>query len=173
MPVPPDPLSAARWYVGNGLSVIPVRADGSKQPEFVGWRQFSDRVASDDELVAWFGGARTFGVGVVPGPASGNLVVLDFECKGSCAFAEWLTGLDRTLAAHLTACPIVRTPTGGRHVWVRLPDSQPGTVLARYASKKTKVEIRGRGHQVLAPGCPRECHPSGELYTFESEGWLQ
>lgn len=173
MPVPPDTLSAARWYVRNGLSVIPVRADGSKQPEFVGWRQYSDRMPTDDELANWFGSGKTFGIGIVPGPASGNLVVLDFECKGSCAYAEWLAGLDPALAASLSVCPVVRTPTGGRHVWVRLSEAKPGTVLARYASKKTKIEIRGRGHQVLAPGCPRACHQSGELYVFEAEGWLK
>ena len=28
------------------------------------------------------------------------------------------------------------------------------------------------GHQVLAPGCPADCHPSKSTYVFESPGWL-
>lgn len=172
MPVPSTPLETARWYVRNGLSVIPVRSDNSKAPYLAGWRKYSDCQPTDAELESWFADG-VLGIGVVPGPASGNLVVLDFENKGSCAFAGWLMGLDKALAAYLPVCPIVRTPSGGRHLWVRLTESIPGCLLARYANRKTKIEVRGRGHQVLAPGCPLGCHLSGEPYVFESEGWLQ
>jgi hypothetical protein len=48
----------------------------------------------------------------------------------------------------------------------------PGGKLARYAKGTTKVEIRGQGHQVLAPGCPPACHSSGLTYEFESRGWM-
>ncbi len=167
-------LETARQYVAIGLSVIPVKADGSKSPKLSGWREYSDRLPTDDELVEWFGGTEPVGIGVVPGTASGNLVVLDFECKaGQPAFAEWLTGLDPTLAAPLAVCPIVRTPSGGRHIWIRLPAAVPGGKLARYSKGDTKVEIRGEGHQVLAPGCPPCCHKSGGTYEFEARGWMQ
>lgn len=164
----------ARRYVAAGLSVIPVRADGSKAPKLAGWREFTDRLPTTAELAAWFGGTDPVGIGVVPGPASGNLVVLDFEHKyNACAFAEWTLGLSPPLAAALATCPIVRTPSGGRHVWVRLAGPIPGGRLARYAKGATKIEVRGAGHQVLAPGCPAACHSSGLTYEFESRGWLQ
>ncbi len=109
----------------------------------------------------------------MPGPASGNLVVLDFESKyDRPAFAEWFAGLDPDFAAILPAYPLVRTPSGGRHLWLRLADPEAGGKLARYANGITKVEVRGRGHQVLAPGCPAECHSSGLTYEFECMGWL-
>jgi hypothetical protein len=166
-------LAVARRYVAAGLSVIPVKADGSKSPRFGGWREYANRLPTDAELVAWFGGADAVGIGVVAGPASGNLVVLDFECKGGApAYAEWAAGLAADLGAHLKDCPIVRTPSGGRHVWVRLANAAPGGKLARYARGDTKVEVRGEGHQVLAPGCPPQCHKSGLTYEFESLGWL-
>jgi hypothetical protein len=127
---------------------------------------------TDDELVAWFGG-EDVGIGVVPGPASGNLVVLDFECKGGLsAYAEWISGLPPELTEWIKTCPVVSTPSGGRHVWVRLASPQPGGHLARYASGAVKVEVRGEGHQVLAPGCPPACHKSGLTYEFENRGWL-
>jgi putative DNA primase/helicase len=165
---------AARKYVAAGVSVIPVQADGSKAPLLAGWREYAKRLPTDAELVTWFGGDRKVGIGVVMGAASGNLVVLDFECKGGRdAYSEWLADLDKPLADAIAVCPVVRTPSGGRHVWVRLPQSVPGGKLARYAGKgETKVEVRGEGHQVLAPGCPAECHESGKTYEFESRGWL-
>ena len=165
-------MEHARRYVAAGLSVIPVRADGSKAPKMGGWRTYTDRLPTDEELSEWFGSGVATGIGVVPGPASGNLVVLDFENKGGqCSYSEWLSTLPAELQPHLATCPVVRTPSGGRHVWVRLADPVPGGKLARYAKGTTKIEVRGLGHQVLAPGCPPECHASGEPYVFESEGW--
>jgi hypothetical protein len=165
-------LDIARRYVAAGLSVIPVRADGSKAPKLAGWREYSARLATPEELESWFA-AGGVGIGVVPGPASGNLVVLDFERKfDRPAYPEWLGKLPAELKADLARCPVVRTPSGGVHVWVRLPDPTAGGRLARYAKGSTKVEVRGEGHQVLAPGCPAACHASGQTYEFEQKGWL-
>lgn len=167
-------LEIARSYVGQGLSVIPVKADGSKAPKLAGWREYATRRATDAELVEWFGSRLPVGLGLVCGAASGNLVVLDFEHKGgACVFGEWRGGLDSNLAVHLTTCPIVRTPSGGRHIWVRLPAVVEGGRFARYANGKTKIEVRGEGHQVLVPGCPATCHATGQTYEFESWGWIQ
>lgn len=166
-------LAVARAYVAQGLSVIPVKADGSKAPKLAGWREYATRLPADAELVEWFG-RPPVGVGLVCGAASGNLVVLDFEHKGgACVYGEWRAGLDPALAAYLAACPVVRTPSGGRHVWVRLPEIADGGKLARYAKGGTKIEVRGEGHQVLAPGCPAACHATGLTYEFESWGWVQ
>ncbi len=164
-------LDVARFYVRRGLSVIPIKTDGTKAPKLTGWREFSKRRPTDEELAVWFAGPA--GIGVVPGPASGNLVVLDFESKlGRPAFPEWIARLSPALTALVPTFPIVRTPSGGRHVWVRLPDAEAGGRVCRYADGSTKIEVRGEGHQILAPGCPPECHPSGSPYVFESLGWL-
>lgn len=164
-------LEVARFYVSCGLSVIPVKTDGTKSPKLNGWRAYSRRLPTDDELVEWF--SVPAGIGVVPGPASGNLVVLDFESKLSRpAYPEWLAKLSPALASVVPTFPIVRTPSGGRHLWIRLPDAEAGGRICRYANGATKIEVRGEGHQVLAPGCPPECHPSNTTYVFESLGWL-
>lgn len=161
-----DVLSAARYYLSCGLSVIPIKADGSKSPLLSGWRKYSATHPTEDELVEWFAGPSLMGVGIVPGPASGHLVVLDFEFVGESAYFEWYQRLAPELRVLVDTLPASVTPTGGRHVYVKLPDSQPGMKLARYAKGKTKIEVRGEGHQVLAPGCPSECHPSGNLYEW-------
>ncbi len=166
-------LEWARWYLGHGLSVIPIKNDGSKSPSFSGWRKFTAVLPADEDLLTWFDRPGFHGIGVVPGPASGNLAVLDFECRaGRPAYAEWLPRLSPAATVALAECPVVRTPSGGRHVWVRLPDAVGGTILGRYTSGTTKAEVRGDGQQVLAPGCPPACHKSGDRYVFEQMGWL-
>lgn len=165
-------LEWAEWYVAAGLSVIPVRADGSKAPAHADWRQYTDRLPTPDELANWFAGGD-YGIGVVPGAASGNLSVFDFECRnGVSAYDLWLGVLPASEREALQACPIVATPSGGRHVWVRSAVPHKGRVLARDTAGLIMVEIRGVGHQVLAPGCPDRCHRSGKPYQFVSRGWL-
>ncbi len=163
----------ARWYVASGLSVIPVRADGSKAPAFQDWRQYTDRLPTADELSRWFDAGKEFGIGVVPGPASGNLAVLDFEVRGGVnAYDLWRANLTPQQVALLARCPVVVTPSGGRHVWVRGAAPHKGTVLARNPAGLVLIEVRGTGQQVLAPGCPAKCHKSNKPYEFEARGWL-
>lgn len=165
-------LDWATQYVAKSLSVIPVKVDGSKAPALRGWTEYQTRLPTATELDQWFG-ADQHGIGIVCGPASGHLVVLDFECRnGVSAYDQWKQSLPSELIRELVHCPVVVTPSGGRHVWVRLPLSVPGGKLAKYASGSCKIEVRGLGHQVLAPGCPLACHKSGEPYKFENEGWL-
>jgi len=110
-----DILSIARWYVSQGLSVIPVKADGSKSPSINGWRKYSNELPTDETLVEWFGGTKIVGIGVPCGPASGNLVVLDFEHVGESAYFEWIQRLPDDLRKFAESLPTVVTPSGGRH----------------------------------------------------------
>jgi hypothetical protein len=164
-------LDTARRYLAAGLSVLPIRPDGSKAPALDSWDELQERQPSLQELADWFGGPQEVGIGVVCGKASGNLLVLDVETE-----AAWLSLRDLAggeLLSELAACPVVRTPRGGRHVWMRLRGPAAGTVLARRRDgKRPLIETRGRGHQVLAPGCPPACHPDGGTYEFVSRGWL-
>lgn len=163
-------LVHATEYVAAGLSVIPVRADGTKAPAEAGWREYSERRPTPDELRRWFGNGTVYGIGIPGGPASGNLAVLDFEERAP--FDCWLSNLPSDTADYLDDCPVVRTPGGGVHVWCRLPEPVAGTVLARHAGKGVMVEVRGNGHQVVAPGSPPQCHRTGRPYEFERRGWL-
>jgi hypothetical protein len=163
-------------YVASGLSVIPVRADGSKAPVERNWQQYARRVADEKQLVRWFAGRSPRGIGIACGPASRNFTVLDFELAA--AYDRWRALIPSDTVDFLDPCPIVRTPSGGYHVWIRLSEPHAGTVLARRpdpsnpAKGKTLIEVRGDGHQVLAPGCPPECHPSRRLYEWVERGWL-
>src|SRR6478609_10603769 len=82
----PSVLDTARRYVAAGLSVIPIRGDGSKRPALGSWKQYQSRLPTDDELRRWFV-EETTGLAVVCGKVSGGLEVLDFDAAD--AFASW------------------------------------------------------------------------------------
>ncbi len=165
-----DTHSAARALVATGLSVIPVRADGSKAPRLDGWRAFTDRRPTVGELRDWFRAPDAAGIGVPGGPASGNLVVLDFEAWA--AFARWGGLLSESERTHLARCPVVGTPGGGAHVYARLTEPVRGARYARTAGGACLIETRGAGHFVVAPGSPAACHRTGRPYALLRAGWL-
>lgn len=177
-------LEIALGYQAAGLSVIPVRADGTKAPAEAGWRAYSERHATSEELTHWFGNGHVYGIGITGGPASGNLAVLDFETDA--AYVAWLRSLPKASQDLTRRCPLVRTPGGGAHLYVRLTDPVPGTVLARHIPNpddvdtrtgkpriRTKIEVRGDGEQVVAPGSPACCHKSGSEYEWLRRAWLE
>lgn len=175
-------LDTARGYLAAGLSVIPIRADGSKAPAESGWRAFSERQPSPDELQHWFGNGHTYGIGIPGGPASGNLAVLDFETWD--AYERWLRSLPFVSQEITRRCPLVKTPGGGAHLYVRLTDPVKGTVLARRydptgeknddgtPKEKTLIEVRANGEQVVAPGSPARCHKLDKEYEWLRRSWL-
>jgi hypothetical protein len=162
----------ARVYVGVGLSVLPVKTDGSKAPAVVGWRQYATRRPTAGELARWFDRPDPYGIAVAGGPASGNLVVLDFEGKDPDPFGRWSAKLTSEDHPFLARCPLVRTPSGGRHAYVRLPEPVRGAKYARDADGGCLIEARGSQHLVVAPGSPPACHKTGRPYTVERAGWL-
>lgn len=172
--MPPSLLDVAGGYVAAGLSVIPVRPDGTKSPAVAAWKQYMRRTPTEEELREWFAEPGS-GIAIVCGAVSGNLEVLDFEAVE--LFDAWEADLLARRSPLLGKLPIVATPKPGRHVYYRLPfppegsrklARRPPTPEERAANPKcravTLVETKGEGGYVLAPGCPAACHPSGKLY---------
>jgi hypothetical protein len=156
-------LELSRLYVAAGLSVIPIRADGSKAPALASWTEYQSRWPTDAELVSWFGSdVPGIGLAIVCGAVSGHLEVIDFDSVE--LFETWLTTLRHQSPALIPSLTVISTPEG-RHVYLRLPGPVPrNRRLARDMTGKTVIETRGEGGYVLAPGCPPSCHPTGGLY---------
>src|SRR5262245_11011463 len=163
-------LGWAARYAAAGLSLIPIQLDGTKAPAIAGWREYSDRRPTPAEWRRWFAGPRPYGIGIPGGPASGNLVVLDFESRA--AFDRWAASMTADERRHLAPCPVVLTPSGGVHVYLRLTEAVSGCRLARTACGKCLIETRGYGHQVVAPGSPPAAHSSGRPYRLARPGWI-
>jgi len=170
-PRPDDVYGWAKLYLAAGLSVIPVRLDGTKGA-YTGWREYSERRPTPAELSAWFAGRRAVrhGIGIPGGPASGNLLVFDFESRT--AFDRWCLRLTDDDKRYLAASPVVGTPRDGIHVYVRLTDSVKGALYARTVDGSCLIETRGSNHMVVAPGSPLAVHPSGRPYQLLRAGWI-
>jgi hypothetical protein len=165
-----DLLDVARGYVAAGLSVIPVKADGTKAPDLPAWKEYQRRKPTDDELRAWFEGRSDRGVAVVCGAVSGNVAVLDFETEA--AFLEWCRAVGGCGLEAVNGDPLVVPPRGGRHLYLRTPEPVPNEKLAKDEHGKTVIEVKGEGGYVLAPGCPVECHPDRREYSWLRRGWI-
>ncbi len=69
--------TAAKDYAASGLSVIPIKPDGSKAPALQTWKQYQSLCATDEELNQWFSNGN--GVAIVCGRISGKLEILDTD----------------------------------------------------------------------------------------------
>lgn len=171
----------AKAWAAAGLSIVPVRADGSKAPAVSTWTELQDRILTNDEIDTLF--EPGLGIAIIGGEISGNLEFLDFDIPkdengdvlGECAFDAWMDCLDIDLLEIVSTMPMVKTPGGGVHLYYRCPEIEGNRKLAMKKNPpgtvppySTVVETRGRGGYVLAPGCPPECHPSGKTYELIS-----
>jgi hypothetical protein len=107
------------------------------------------------EIRRWFApwsGADA--VAVVTGAVSGGLSVLDFDAPA--LFEPWADAVRRQQPALLAHLPVVRTQSGGYHVYARRLGEIPGNRKlavdpARPGGLYTLIETRGEGGYVLAP----------------------
>lgn len=98
-------------------------------------------------------------IALLTGSRSGGLVVIDVDAaKGG---FESLARLEREWG-EIPATLVVRTPTGGIHVYLVGP---AGRSLESNANKIAPgVDVRGEGGIVLVPG---SVHPKGGIYRIE------
>jgi hypothetical protein len=151
---------AAADYRRGGWCPIPIKR-GSKQTALGQLAPYLNRPATQEELGAW----SWSGVGIVTGPLSGVLVL---DVDGSEGEAE--------LQKHgHPATPMVRTATGGLHLYFRHPEHHVRTGI-RVAPG---LDVKASGGYVVAPpsvganGKPYEwiVRPE-EAELADPPGWL-
>lgn len=172
-----DMLTAARSYVANGLSVIPI-IRGTKEPasnllprvydESTGsarstWRPFQERMPNDAELRRWFA-REEVNIGIVCGTVSGGLIVLDIESPE--LYERWYERATQVIETTLlTRLPVVASGKG-RHVYFRIDTSPPlGNRKLAMRDREILAETRGQGGYIIAPP---SIHESGKIYTLLS-----
>lgn len=162
-------LAMARKYVAEGLSVIPLRANGkeadgtvlpqkevegklvfvtdSKQETFedtgrpkTTWTPYQTRRATDEELVKWFADGQR-NIGIVTGAISGFVV----------ADADGPIGVESAKKLQLNSPRITKTTReeGGWHLWFKHPGVRVGNI--QESSMHKKLDVRGDGGYVVAP----------------------
>ena len=172
-------LAAARAFATAGISVIPVRLDGSKRPALDTWKPYQHEHATPDRLDAWFADGRR-GLAIVCGAVSGNLVCLDIEGRAAAAGAlvqlvghAQAAGIGDALARAMTGYTET-TPSGGVHIMWRVDDAPVAgnTKLARRPGDRPHtvdvlVETRGEGgYAVVAP----TVDPVAGAWTMQAGG---
>ncbi len=151
-------------YLQAGLSIIPIKRDGSKQP-LVPWATYQERRATEAELGQWIA-AGVEGWGLVCGAISGNVEVIDFDDPA--LFGPWHEQIDDELLSSLV---VAQTPSGGYHIIYRCAEIEPNQKLARRPAEGsppfiTTIETRGEGGQILVWPTTEAYHPAGKPYLL-------
>ena len=157
-----DHATTIRGYLDSGLSIIPIKRDGSKMP-MVEWAIYQTRRATEEELDQWISWTVT-GWGMVCGAASGNVETIDFDDLPT--FIAWLDLVPPELLKQLV---IQTTPGNGKHVIYRCAVVEGNLKLARRegdGKPETLIETRGEGGMILVEPTTAEYHPNNKPYQI-------
>lgn len=165
----PAVLATALEAWDAGISVIPIRDDGSKKPD-IKWEDYQAERASREQVERWFTVDGYRAAAAICGPISGWLIMIEMEGADYEA-GNWRRFRDAAVQAlgearwtEIAAC-VEMSPSGGPHLLIRCPGELIGNLkLARrrIAPKKVEVimETRGRGGYTVIAGSVG--HSSGE-----------
>ncbi|MAS33603.1 MAG: hypothetical protein CL610_06335 [Anaerolineaceae bacterium] len=147
-------LDAALAYADLGMSLIPLTG---KRPALTSWTQYQKQSASPEDIHRWGRAGLLQNIGIVCGPVSDNLVVLDLDgAAGYPAFAATFP--------HLAQTYTIATGGGvGKHVYFRV-DGLTASVRAM-ATPIGNLELCGQGRQVVAS--PSSHPETGKPYQVE------
>ncbi|WP_367341137.1 bifunctional DNA primase/polymerase [Aminivibrio sp.] len=132
---PDESLQYALAYQRMNLSVIPVRPD--KKP-YVSWTEYQKRLATEDEIKAWWEKWPTAMIGIVTGSVSGVAVI-------DCDTEEGKKAVRDLLPAGFKS-PVADTPRGGLHIWCRHHDG-----IGNNTGAIPGVDLRAEGGYIIAP----------------------
>lgn len=158
-------IEIARSYRDAGLSIIPIKTDGSKAPALNRWEPYQRELVSDVNLKTWFGNGTPRGIAIVYGKVSGNAECIDFDEVE--LFEPFVAEVNRLAPGLIERLTKVSTPRPGCHLVYRCEVVEGNLKLAkgiRDGKLKTIIETKGTGGYALAPGCPAECHETGRTY---------
>ena len=164
-------LQTALAALEAGISVVPIRPDGTKQPALSGWKRLQETKPTFAEVEEWFRHPRR-GIALVTGQVSGNLIAVDFDDEAT--FLAWLRRIRRDRSLYKLYEEVAsgyeeRTPKGGRHLLFRCATIAGNQKLAvrpvldpqRF---QTLAETREQGGIIIVDPSRGGVHPSGRPY---------
>jgi len=136
-----DLFKWADFYLSIGCSVIPLRE--GKLPA-VQWKEFQERKAERTELMKWFVDSG-WGMAIVCGKVSGNLVRIDFDDPAD--YAE--------LKSKFPITPTFKSQRKGGGYGMLLRSTETVPLLPQKTFKDyPKLEVRGEGGITVVPPTP-------------------
>lgn len=150
----PAVYQAAREMHAAGLNLIPVKMDGSKQPDSVlsGWQRYQHTRTTPLDHVMWWASGQHTGIAVIYGNVSGEAYCLELEGR---AVAEGvLSELDELMAGNglgdvwhtIKNGWADESPSGGVHYHIRVADG-PAPRTQRLASRPKREDELDAGEQ--------------------------
>lgn len=144
--------TTAREYIGNNLSVIPIRE--KKAPAIAKWSTYMRRMMTNEEVELYFSSSNAKGIGIICGQVSGNLEVIDIDVKNDSTgtLVKTLSGLIKDNCPELFRKLVVsKTINSGFHLYYRCEKVEGNQQLAKDSDNKVLIETRGEGGYVIAP----------------------
>jgi hypothetical protein len=129
-------LDVALENAALGFRVFPLRP-GTKKPAHTGWQ---DEATMDESLIRRLWNGTEYNVGIMTGR---DLIVLDIDVKNGREGMETF----KRLGLSAEGAYVVRTPSGGFHVYFRGPD-----VANSVQKLGPGLDVRGSGGYVVAAG---------------------
>ena len=161
-----------------GISVLPIRHDGTKQPALSGWKRYQREMPTESLVEEWFRRSQR-GLALVTGHISGGLIALDFDDLAT--FDAWLKHIHGEQALHdlyefIASGYEERTPKNGRHLLFRCPaafggSQRPGNqrLALRPVPEPQRFQIlaetREEGGIIIVDPSRGGVHPSGKPYV--------
>ena len=145
----PDLVAAARAYIRNGFTPIALGLDAEgrpKKPIADGWQT----LRPNDERTRKQGWKTAVGIGILCGPASSNLAVIDIDD------VELAAAVFAKLARSHKPFRWCWTGRNRGHLYVREQEPSEGGKVWRgiWEGREVGGELRCRGQQVAAPPTP-------------------
>ena len=152
-------IKAALFYKQNNLSVI---ATGDTKRAIMAWKEYQNRIATDEELERQFAHPKAKGIAVVCGAVSGGLEVIDIDLKNDVTGSLY-QNLITEIGPLIDKLYIVKTKSGGYHFYYRCETIEGNIKLASRSATEAEqkenphvkqvvlIETRGEGGYVIAP----------------------
>lgn len=153
-------ITAAKTYLLKGISVI--ATDNTKRALFQ-WKEYQSRMLTEEEVTTQFSHHKCGGIAVICGKVSGNLEVIDIDCKNDLTntlYDDIISNIPDDLLHKLL---IIKTRSNGYHIYYRCDKIGTNQKLAmRHATEMEQrdtphlkqvvlIETRAEAGYVLAP----------------------
>lgn len=159
-------------YLDNGINCIAI--DEHKRP-FTSWKQYQDKHITPEVLIAQIADLRAAGIAIICGKISGNLEVIDVDCKYDLTGTLYHDLIDTIPHSIFKKLLIIKTKNNGYHLYYRCKTISGNKKLAqRKATPEEElngdkvlvlIETRGEGGYVVAP--PSEGYSVVQNNTIE------
>lgn len=171
-------LTTALRFATQGIVCVPVASDGTKRPGVGSWKEFQERHPTEDELLGWFNNDQVQGLGVITGPISGNLLMIEFEGRAvdQKLHLQAKDAMESSGLGYLWEMIVngysERTPSGGIHFLVKVDGAaiDGNTKLAQMPGEDggCLIETRGAGGFSICAPSGGTAHPQGKPWTILS-----